>query len=64
VSVVDRRPGFFWGWRADGWRIAFDFFEPDEDICITHPDGPHLVHLTNTPQRSENWPSWGPLANH
>jgi hypothetical protein len=35
----------------------------DEDICITHADGSHLVDLTSTPHRFENWPSWGPLAN-
>lgn len=34
----------------------------DEDICVMDADGSHIVDLTNTPAKFENWPSWGPAS--
>ena len=34
VTELNERPGFFTDWRADGERIAFDFFERDGDEQI------------------------------
>jgi TolB protein len=32
----------------------------DEDICVMDADGTNLIHLTNTQNSLENWPSWAP----
>ena len=32
----------------------------NEDICVMHADGSHVVKVVNTPNTGENWPSWGP----
>jgi Tol biopolymer transport system component len=32
----------------------------NEDICVMDADGTDIVNLTHTPDRFENWPSWGP----
>jgi hypothetical protein len=32
----------------------------NEDICVMNADGTVIVDLTNTPDKNENWPSWGP----
>ncbi len=34
----------------------------NQDICVMNADGSNLVHLISTPDRQENWPSWGPAA--
>jgi TolB protein len=61
ASVISERPGFFSDWRADGERIAFDFFEPDgdEQIATARPDGSDLRVLTSGPGIHEV-PSWSP----
>ncbi len=32
----------------------------NQDICVMNADGSNLVHVISTPDRQENWPSWGP----
>jgi hypothetical protein len=32
----------------------------NQDICVMHADGSHIVHVIDTPNVLENWPSWGP----
>src|SRR5687768_4569534 len=61
VTVLNRRPGFFSDWRADGKRIAFDFFKPDgdEQIATIKPDGSDLRVITSGPGIHEI-PSWSP----
>jgi Tol biopolymer transport system component len=61
VSVISDRPGFFSDWRADGRRIAFDFFEPDgdEQIATARPDGSDLRVITSGPGIHEA-PTWSP----
>ncbi len=61
VTVLNRRPGFFSDWRADGKRIAFDFFQPDgdEQIATMKPDGSDLRVITSGPGIHEI-PSWSP----
>ena len=61
VTVFSRRPGFLSDWRADGRRIAFDFFQPDgdEQIATTRPDGGDLRVITSAPGIHEA-PSWSP----
>ena len=61
VSVLSDRPGFFSDWRADGERIAFDFFEPDgdEQIATARPNGSNLRVITTGPGIHEV-PSWSP----
>ena len=59
--MLSRRPGFFSDWRADGRRIAFDFFQPDgdEQIATMKPDGSDLRVITSGPGIHE-MPSWSP----
>jgi Tol biopolymer transport system component len=61
VGVIDSRPGLFSDWRADGRRIAFDFFEPDgdEQISTAKPDGTDVRVITSGPGIHEV-PSWSP----
>ena len=61
VTRAHRSPGFFSDWRADGRRIAFDFFEPDgdEQIATMAPDGSDLRVITSGPGIHEV-PSWSP----
>ena len=61
VSKLSGRPGYFSDWRADGRRIAFDFFEPDgdEQIATMRPDGSDLRVITSGPGIHEV-PSWSP----
>ena len=49
VRRLNDLPGFFADWRADGERIAFDFFEPggDEQIATIEPDGRDLRVITS-----------------
>jgi Tol biopolymer transport system component len=56
-----RRPGYFSDWRADGRRIAFDFFQRDGDVQIAtaRPDGHDLRVITSGPGIHEI-PSWSP----
>lgn len=32
----------------------------NQDICVMDADGSNLVRVISTPERQENWPSWGP----
>jgi dipeptidyl aminopeptidase/acylaminoacyl peptidase len=61
VTLLTDLPGFFSDWRADGKRIAFDFFEPsgDEQIATMTADGRDLRVLTSGPGIHEV-PSWSP----
>jgi Tol biopolymer transport system component len=61
VRAISDRPGFFSDWRADGRRIAFDFFEPDgdEQIATARPDGSDVRVITAGPGIHEV-PSWSP----
>lgn len=61
VTRLTRLPGFFSDWRADGKRIAFDFFEPsgDEQIATMTAAGRDLRVLTSGPGIHEV-PSWSP----
>jgi Tol biopolymer transport system component len=61
VSVLNRRPGFYSDWRADGGRIAFDFFERDgdEQIATMNPDGSDLRVITSG-RGIHELPSWSP----
>ena len=61
VSVLTRRAGFFSDWRADGERIAFDFFERDgdEQIATMDADGGNLRVITSGHGIHEV-PSWSP----
>lgn len=55
------QPGLFTDWRADGRRIAYDFFEPggDEQIATSRPDGGDRRVITAGPGIHET-PSWSP----
>jgi len=35
----------------------------NQDICVMHADGSHIVHVIDTPNVLESWPSWGPAAH-
>jgi TolB protein len=60
MSVISRRPGFFSDWRADGRRIAFDFFQAnDEQIATAKPDGSDVRVITSGHGIHEV-PSWSP----
>jgi len=61
VSVLSHRPGFFSDWRADGRRVAFDFFERDfdEQIATISAHGGGLRIITSGPGVHEV-PSWSP----
>ena len=61
VTTINRRPGFFSDWRADGRRIAFDFFQANgaPQIATMKPDGSDLRVLTSGPHVHEA-PSWSP----
>jgi Tol biopolymer transport system component len=61
VRAINRRPGFFSDWRADGRRIAFDFFQRDgdEQIATMRPNGSDVRVLTSGPGIHEV-PSWSP----
>jgi Tol biopolymer transport system component len=58
------RPGFLSDWRADGLRLAFDFFDADgdEQIATMTPDGGDLRDITSGPGIHEA-PSWSPDGN-
>lgn len=58
---LTERPGFFSDWRADGLRLAFDFFDADgnEQIATMTPRGADLRELTSGPGIHEV-PSWSP----
>ncbi len=34
----------------------------NQDICVMNADGSNLDHVISTPDRQENWPSWGPAV--
>ena len=61
VTELTDRPGFFSDWRADGRRIAFDFFDPEggEQIATMNADGSDLREITSGPGIHEV-PSWSP----
>jgi Tol biopolymer transport system component len=61
ATVVNKRPGGFTDWRADGRRIAFEFAQRDGDVQIAtiNPDGSGLRVITSGPGIHEI-PSWSP----
>jgi TolB protein len=61
VTQLADLPGFFSDWRADGRRIAFDFFDADgnEQIATMAADGSDLRVITSGPGIHEV-PSWSP----
>jgi Tol biopolymer transport system component len=61
VHQVSDRPGFFSDWRADGRRLAFDYFEPDgdEQIATANPNGGDVRAITSGAGIHEV-PSWSP----
>lgn len=56
-------PSFFSDWRADGKRIAFDFFDFDgnEQIATINPDGTDMQQITFGAGIHEV-PSWSPTG--
>lgn len=61
VTELSDRPGFFSDWRADGRRIAFDFFQRDgdEQIAKINAHGGDLRVITSGRGIHEA-PSWSP----
>ena len=61
VTELTDRPGFASDWRADGQRIAFDFFEPDgnEQIATMTANGSDLRPITSG-RGIHEFPSWSP----
>jgi TolB protein len=61
ITELSDRPGFFSDWRADGRRIAFDFFQPhgDEQIATMNADGSGLRVVTSG-RGIHEVPSWSP----
>lgn len=61
VRQLTDLPGFFSDWRADGRRIAFDFFDAngDQQIATMNADGGDLRVITSGPGIHEV-PSWSP----
>jgi Tol biopolymer transport system component len=61
VTAINRRPGGFSDWRADGRRIVFEFLQRDGDVQIAsaRPDGSGVRVLTSGPGIHEI-PSWSP----
>jgi Tol biopolymer transport system component len=59
--VLTEQPGFFSDWRADGRRVAYDFFDANgnEQIATSRPDGGDLRVITSGPGIHEV-PSWSP----
>jgi Tol biopolymer transport system component len=63
VTIINRRPGGFTDWRADGRRIAFEFAQRDGDVQIAtmNPDGSRPRVITSGPGIHEI-PSWSPTG--
>ena len=61
ARVLTEQPGFFADWRADGRRIAYDFFDADgnEQIATSKPDGSDQRVITSGVGIHEV-PSWSP----
>jgi Tol biopolymer transport system component len=61
VTQINSRPGLFADWRADGKRIAFDFFQRDgdEQIATMNPDGSEVRVITHG-RGIHEVPSWSP----
>ena len=61
VRQLSDLPGFFSDWRADGRRIAFDFFDADgnEQIATMAADGSDLRVITSG-RGIHEVPSWSP----
>jgi Tol biopolymer transport system component len=61
VTELTDRPGLFSDWRADGRRLAFDFFDADgnQQIATMNADGSDLREITSGPGIHEV-PSWSP----
>src|SRR3954452_9725597 len=61
VRQLSDRPGFFSDWRADGRRIAFDFFDDagNEQIATVTAGGSDLRVITSGSGIHEI-PSWSP----
>jgi TolB protein len=61
VRKLSQRPGFFSDWRADGRRLALDYFQPhgDEQIATANADGGDPRAITSGPGIHEV-PSWSP----
>jgi Tol biopolymer transport system component len=61
ASELTDRPGFFSDWRADGRRIAFDYFDADgnQQIATINANGSDLREITSGPGMHEV-PSWSP----
>jgi Tol biopolymer transport system component len=73
LPALEGRGGHKPWFSPDGTRILFmcenqglteevpaDY---DEDICVMNADGSHIVDLTNTPGKFENFPSWAPAPS-
>ena len=65
VTRLSKRPGFMSDWRADGGRIAFDFFDRKGNVQIATmtPGGDDLQVLTSGSGIHEA-PSWSPDGRH
>ncbi len=61
VTEINGRPGYFTDWRADGERIAFDFYRPNGSVQIAtmNADGTNVDVLT-TGRGIHELPSWSP----
>lgn len=64
VQQLTSVPSFFSDWRADGQRIAFDFFDADgnEQIATIKADGTDLQQITHGGVIHEV-PSWSPTGS-
>jgi Tol biopolymer transport system component len=76
VTILAATPGFggHKPWASpDGKKILFMCdnrgtppTEPpnfNQDICVMDANGSNIVHIIDTPNVLENWPSWGPAAH-
>jgi len=69
LAATDRLGAHKPWFSPDGARILFMCAitsaggDVNEDICVAHADGSHVVNVTNTPDAFENWPSWGPAPS-
>ncbi len=61
VTEINGRPGFFTDWRADGERIAFEFYRPNGAVHIAtmNADGTDVDVITDG-RAIHELPSWSP----
>jgi WD40-like Beta Propeller Repeat len=46
---------------CENWgSLAQEPEDYNEDICTSNANGSNIVHIVDTPETLENWPSWGP----